>query len=318
MNAQRILITGGCGFVGSNLVRRLIAEDRYVITVVDNLSRGKHSNLGELARRVEMLELDINSPDLDGIFQSRNFAVVVHLSAIHYIPYCESHPTETCRTNIEGTQAVLDLSIKYGVKRFFLASSGAVYASAEKPHKETDDLSPLDIYGLTKITNESQVKLAARKGDCSFIIGRIFNVIGPGETNPHLVPELIERAKQSKCIEVGNVQSKRDYIHVADVCEAIRTLTLSARSQVATFNIGTGKPYDVVEVIECLSHVMGTKLEYKSTVRFSRKVDRPLLEADISRIQAEYGWRPRFTLEDGIRDAFRHSMPGPSSSQSVP
>jgi UDP-glucose 4-epimerase len=307
---ENVLITGGCGFVGTNLVRQLLSEGCPRVTVIDNFFSGKRSNLQDLGDRVRVLEMDIGSADLPALFAADKFSTVIHLAAIHYIPYCDSHPLETCRVNIDGTQALIDSSVRYGVRRFFQASTAAVYKSSETPHSESADLEPIDIYGLSKLANEYQVKFCSRTADCSFVIGRISNVVGPYETNPHLVPELLKRLHASWTIEVGNTSPKRDYIHVADVCRAIMRVTFSSPRGVHICNVGTGKAYSVAEVIKALEKITGRNIAFVSTPQHSRAIDRPLLALDISKISREYGWSPQHSLEDSLRDALEYVWGG--------
>ncbi len=310
MNRENVLVTGGCGFIGSSLIRQLVDQGSHQVTVIDNFLKGKREHLRDLGSRVQVLEMDIGSGDLARLFEASRFSTVIHLAAIHYIPYCNSHPLETCRVNIDGTQAILDLSVRYGVRRFFQASTAAVYESSEIPHSESSKLEPIDIYGLSKLANEYQVRFCSNQFDCSFVIGRICNVVGPFETNPHLVPELLKRLRTSWTVSVGNTGPKRDYIHVVDACRAIATATFNASLGVHVYNIGTGRAYSVAEVIKALEVIFGRTIQSVSTPELSRRIDRPLLAVDISKIQQEHGWSPQYSLEDSLRDAAQYAFEG--------
>jgi UDP-glucose 4-epimerase len=310
MNMENVLITGGCGFIGTNLVRQLLREGCHRVTVIDNFFNGKRDNLQDLEDRVQVLEMDIASNDLPAVFEANKFSTVIHLAALHYIPYCDSHPLETCRVNIGGTQAVLDSSVRYGVRRFFQASTAAVYGSSQTPHSESAKLEPVDIYGLSKLANEYQVRFCSQRADCTFAIGRISNVVGPYETNPHLVPELLRRLRASWTIQVGNTTSKRDYIHVSDVCRAVATMTFDSPPGVHLCNVGTGKAYSVAQVIQTLEQIIGRTIQFVSTPEHIRSIDRPLLAVDISKIKQEYGWSPKQSLEDSLRDALEYVWEG--------
>lgn len=303
----RIVITGGCGFIGTNLVGLLIEKGFSCLTIVDRVLRWRFNGHRVPPRGIEFLELDIRSPEFARELTRIRPAVVVHLAGIHYIPYCNEHPSEAWSVNVKGTQAVLDAALASGVERFFLASTAAVYERSSNPHAETDRLGPEDIYGLCKLTNERQVRAAAVGSRCEFAIGRIFNAVGAYETNPHLIPEILVRLKSRRRIEIGNAESKRDYVHVKDVSTAIFKMVSQTHSQVDVCNIGTGKSWSAVEVLGTLSTILEERIECVSSEKHQRRVDRPILVADNSKIRHEYGWEPQQTFEQALRDALNYA-----------
>jgi UDP-glucose 4-epimerase len=297
------LITGGCGFIGTNLLLELVKGGFSRIVVADKLCRWR---AGKPPEGVEFLKLDILSPEFERVMGTVKPSIVVHLAALHYIPYCNEHPEEAWRTNVDGTQAVLDAAVANGAERFFLASTAAVYKSSLTPHVETDSLGAMDTYGLCKIRNEQQVQEAASRSGCRFAVGRIFNVVGAYETNPHLIPEILERLKVSRRIEVGNLESKRDYVHAGDVARGIVRMVSGIGDSVDTCNLGTGRAWSPVEVVKVLSAILGESIECVSSPQHQRAVDRPMLAADNSRMRHRYGWQPRESLEQALRDALAH------------
>ena len=301
MSSERILVTGGCGFIGTNLVIELLQKGFSDVTILDRAPRRPDST--DLNGRVELVEMDLNSPRLSQFVAQRKFTTVIHLAAIHYIPYCNSHAGETWEVNVKGTQALLQACVSHGVECLFLASSAAVYKPAPGAHTETDRLGPTDIYGLAKLTNERQVQNFASRSNSRFVIGRIFNAVGRYETNPHLVPEVIKRLRVSSRIEIGNTASKRDYIHVRDICRAIVTMTFRREPGVHVVNIGTGNAYDALEVIQLLAKIMDKLITLQPSQKHMRPVDRPMLKADRAKLKLEYGWEPVYTLEEALRDA---------------
>lgn len=285
---KRIVVTGGAGFIGSHLTSYLLGEGSDVL-VLDDLSVGKREFIHEDA---SFKKIDIRSNNLGKVVKGFEPHVVMHLAAIHYIPYCNSHPEETFDVNVMGTRNLLK-ALDNNVK-FFFASSAAVYPPIKESCNENLE-GPIDIYGKTKLIGEDLVKLNYRDP----LIGRLFNVYGPRDLNPHLIPDIIGQLQKGEYkIKLGNLTPKRDFIHVEDVCDAI--ITLLKQDKTGTFNIGSGKAYSVSEIVDLIGKSFSKKIEIIKEDDRVRIVDREVLLADIEKIQEETGWRPKIKLEDGL------------------
>ena len=179
---------------------------------------------------------------------------------------------------------------------FLFASSAAVYPPVSGPLTE-DMYGPIDIYGKTKLIGEDLVKLYYQN---NAVITRIFNVYGPNDTNPHVIPEILSQVKRGKRkIELGNLSPRRDFIHVEDVCEAI--IALLKHGKGGTYNIGTGKEYSVKDIVDLISEILGEKVQVVQVEERMREVERMHLLADISKIQNETGWKPKIELKEGLK-----------------
>lgn len=222
---QRILVTGGAGFIGSHLVPRLLEAGHHVLTI-DNLSFGKMTYLPLTSDTFEFVKSDITDKViLAKILKKFEPQIVIHLAAIHYIPYCNAHPVKTTEINIMGTRILFEFCRKIELDLLFFASTAAVYPIRDVANSENSQLGPIDIYGYTKVIGEDLAKLFYLETNIKTIIGRLFNVYGPNETNPHLIPEIIDQLKSGKReVHLGNLEPKRDYIHVEDVVTSIITL----------------------------------------------------------------------------------------------
>jgi UDP-glucose 4-epimerase len=301
---MRCLVTGGCGFVGSALVRLLLARSCEVV-VVDDLSRGSPENLGPGRDRVPVVREDVRN-GLGPIFASFQPQAVFHLAALHFIPDCDADPSGCLEVNVDGTRAVLEATAELGHRVcLVLASSAAVYAPADRPHHELQDsLGPVDVYGHSKRwAEELAADFTARTGTAAGI-ARLFNVFGPGETNAHFIPSLISQLKAGETVRLGNLSTKRDYIFVDDVAEALLRLALYVRDgQSATVNIGSGRAYAGHEVVDALAAFTSGAAATVDPSRI-RPVDRPVLLADPTLAQKLLDWTPRTGLLDGLRAAW--------------
>ena len=302
---MRYLVTGGCGFVGSALVRRLLAEPCEVV-VVDDLSRGSVENLGPDQDRVRVIEQDVTQ-SLSRIFSSFQPHAVIHLAALHFIPDCDADPARCLRVNVDGTRSVLEaVGALSDPVSLVLASSAAVYAPADGPHREQEDsLGPVDVYGYSKLwAEELAAGFAARTGT-AVGIARLFNVFGPGETNAHFIPSLICQMKAGESVRLGNLSSKRDYVFVDDVADALlRLARYGLDGQSATVNVGSGRAYSGNEVVEALAGLAEAGVAPVTDPSRLRPVDRPVLLADPTLAQKLLDWTPRTSLIEGLRAAW--------------
>jgi len=301
---RKILITGGCGFIGSALVKKLIDYGATVL-VIDNLKTGNDKFLPN-SRKVKFVRADI-SVQGKWLHTIHQFSpeLIYHLAAIHFIPYCELHWDETILTNLLGTYNILKAANNLTVKGIIFASSAAVYPVSEFPHRESDALGPIDIYGLTKKWAEELLYLWSTKNKIPVRVARLFNVYGYNETNPHLIPEIIYQKKNGNSIlKVGNLHPRRDYIFIEDVIEAFIIITktlISKKDEVFDiYNVGTGSSSSVKDVIKTLSEIIGREIKFTSISSKKRKVDRDNLQANIDKLK-QLGWKPKYSLYKGLK-----------------
>jgi UDP-glucose 4-epimerase len=302
---MRTLVTGGCGFVGAGLCRRLCEAGEEVIAL-DDLSLGSEAAVGG---DVRLLVADVRDPDLIDAISAVRPEVVYHLAAIHYIPACEEDPAKAVAVNVEGTQRVLDAAGAAGAGAVVLASTAAVYAPSPDAHGEDAELGPTDVYGLTKLWAEQLAGLFRGRTGVNTAVARLFNVYGPGETNPHLIPTILRQAELGPELRLGNLSTRRSYVFLDDATEALASLgarALGTPHSVA--NIGGSRDYDATELVDSVGGVLGRELTIRSDSSRLRRSDRPRLAADCSWAEAELGWEPRTSLEDGLRAAARRPL----------
>ena len=299
---MKVLITGGAGFIGSAIVPEL-QNSGYDVYVYDNLSFG---NREFIALPDDKFVLG-DTRDLSLVHQTFNEInpdIIIHLAAIHFIPYCNQHPYESADINIRGTMNVLNAakSIK-NLKKLLFASTAAVYPIHDDSVNEQHTVLPLDIYGLTKLTGEYLCKNFFYESQIDTVVCRFFNAFGPNETNPHLIPEIENQLKEGKrTIKLGNLEPKRDFIHTYDMAKAVLALIRLENSGYDTFNLGRGIEYSVTDIVETFEKILKEKIEIVVDPERVRKVERMHLLANVTKLKKTTGWEPEWSIEQGINN----------------
>ena len=310
MTAKRALVTGGAGFVGHHLARKLLEEGCSVM-VLDNFAVGKRENIAALMDHPDFQLSETDLRDEKAAAEAvAAFAptVVFHLAAIHFIPYCSEHPTETIKVNVVGIQHLLEaVRNTPSVKRFVFASTADVYVPQDTPNLE--DRTPtgsFNIYGISKLICEDLIRYyGAICPDVTFVCARLFNVYGPEETNPHVMPDILNYMAHSNTLPLGNVEPKRDYVYVTDVADAF--IALSGDDVPATTaNVATGREYSVKELVEMMGKLTGRDLVIVRDPSKFRLSERMHLIGDNGKISRLTRWSPKHTLAEGLAKLLEH------------
>lgn len=293
---MRYLVTGGAGFIGTNIVKQLLA-DHHEVVILDNYSGGRRAD--RLQKGAQYIEGDIrNQEDLKKATQG--VQGVFHLAAVPRVPYSVEHPQETNENNINGTLNVLIAARDAGVKRLVFSSSSSIYGGDKGEIDLTEDMlpSPKSPYALQKLTGEHYCRLFAELYNLQTVSLRYFNIYGP-----YLDPEgayalvigkfLRQSAGGQPLTICGDGQYFRDYTHVSDVVRAnILAITKDTVGKGEIINIGNGQPYSVNQVAAFIGGPT-TKIP-------SRTGDVLYSKADITKAKQLLGWEPTITLPDGI------------------
>ncbi len=304
---MKTLVTGGAGFIGSNLVDALLARGDEV-TVVDDLSTGRRGNLdGALAAGAELVELDIrDAAALAALAGEKRPETVFHLAAQIDVRKSLEDPAFDAEVNVGGTANVLDAARVAGTGRVvFVSTGGAIYGEGEGqqlPLDEAAPIAPMSAYGQSKYAAEGYLALYERLYGLSSIALRLGNVYGPrqdplGEAG--VIAIFCGLLKQGGRPTIfGDGTQTRDYIYVGDVVSA----ALAARSSEATgpVNIGTGRETDVLELVEALRG-LGGDASFEPEFAPARAGEVQRITIDAGRAERELGWRAEMGLGEGLR-----------------
>jgi UDP-glucose 4-epimerase len=315
---MRVLVTGGAGFIGSNLVDALLARGDEV-TVVDDLSTGRRENLdGALAAGAELAELDIReAAELAELVAAARPEVVFHLAAQIDVRKSLADPAFDAAVNVGGTANLLEAMRAAGnpgdagsgggasTRIVFVSTGGAIYGEGEGkqlPLGEDAPIEPFSAYGQSKFAAEGYLALYERLYGLSGVSLRLGNVYGPrqdplGEAG--VIAIFCGRLRAGEPPTVfGDGKQTRDYIYVGDVVAAALTAAESAAS--GPINVGTGIETDVLELARRLAEIDGAE-GFEPELAPPRPGEVQRISLDASRAERELGWRATTSLEDGLR-----------------
>lgn len=295
---MRAVVTGGAGFIGSNLVDALI-ERGDTVDVVDNLSSGKRENVNERAR---LHVLDIREP-LEELFGELRPDVCFHLAAQADVRVSVERPDYDAEVNVIGTVHVLEAARSVGARVVFSSTGGAIYGECEKPADEASERQPLAPYGTAKLAGEEYLLTYRRLHGMANIVLRFGNVFGPRQ-DPHgeagVVAIFLGRLRDGEtCLIFGDGRQERDYVYVGDVVAAALA---AAEVEGGIFNVGTGRATSVLELYDICRKVAGSELAAEHAPARVGELQRSVL--DVSKAADELGWRPDTSLEEGLRQTW--------------
>lgn len=299
----KILITGGAGFIGSNIVEELVRRGEEV-KVLDNFVTGRRENLKEVFDQIELIEGDIRDKKiLRKALQ--NIDYVIHEAALRSVPRSVEDPLSTNEVNITGTLNLLWEAKNARVKRVVFASSSSVYGDLERfPQIEDQPPSPISPYALSKLAGEHYGKIFSKIYGQEVVSLRYFNVFGPKQDPlseyAAVIPKFILSALSDEPLEIhGDGLQSRDFTYVKNVVEATILATTVPNISGEVFNIACGKTHSILDIKDTITKILGKELKFFHTE--SRKGDVRKTWGDISKMEKLLGHKPKINFEEGIR-----------------
>jgi UDP-glucose 4-epimerase len=301
----KALVTGGGGFIGSNLVRALL-ERGDDVRILDNFSTGNRANLADLAGEIEVVEGELRSYERVHA-ATRGVEIVFHQGALPSVPRSVQDPLTTGAVNVEGTLNVLLAARDEGVRRVVFASSSSVYGNSnELPRVETQNPDPISPYGVSKLAAERYCVSFSRVYPLETVALRYFNVFGPNQDPSSqyaaVVPRFVTAIADGRPVPIyGDGGQKRDFTFISNIVQA-NLLAADAHDVSGTIvNVATGRATTVHELADTIGSILGQRVERE--LYPARTGDIRDSYADVTRAAALLGWEPRVGLEDGLRIA---------------
>jgi nucleoside-diphosphate-sugar epimerase len=299
----RALVTGGAGFIGSNLVEALV-ERGHTVRVLDNFSTGHRHNLAAVERDVELIEGDLRS--YERVHHAvRGCEVVFHHGALPSVPRSVQDPLTTSETNVAGTLNVLLNARDEGVRRLVFASSSSIYGDAPGfPRREDATPMPLAPYPVSKLAAEHYCRVFASVYGLATVSLRYFNVFGryqdPASQYSAVIPRFITAMRDGRPpLIYGSGDQSRDFTHIDNVVAANLLAMDAPDAWGGVFNIACGEDHSLNELVEILNRLLDRDLEPIHAARRPGDVQRSW--ADISRAEQVLGYVPEVDFEEGVR-----------------
>ena len=318
INNKKILITGAGGFIGSHLTEYLVEQGHQVKAFVRYNSRNFWGWL-EKSKYIDDIEIySGNIRDYDSVYKSmKGIEYVFHLAALIGIPYSYYSPLAYIKTNVEGTCNLLQAAKEFNIQRMIHISTSEVYGTAQYiPINEKHPINPQSPYAATKASADYLAKSFYLSFDLPVTIVRPFNTFGPRQSARAVIPTIITQVlNDKKTIKLGNLNSSRDFAYVLDTVEGIFQIGLHDKTIGEIINIGTGEDISIYETVNIVSKLIDDDINIKTKIESKRvrpeKSEVQRLVCDYSKAHKLAGWKPRYTLEEGLEktiDWFRENL----------
>jgi UDP-glucose 4-epimerase len=312
---MKVVVTGGAGFIGSHIADRLLADGHEVV-IIDDLTTG---HVEQIPAKARFYQMELASPWLEEMFRIERPQAVVHQAAQASVRKSVQDPVFDGTVNVLGTVALLQASVHHQVRRFLFASTGgAIYGDIDQtPTPEDAPALPVSPYGAAKLASEVYLRTFHALHGLSFAALRYANVYGPRQ-DPHgeagVVAIFTRRLLAGEPARInGDGKQTRDFVYVGDVADAnARALTSDA---VGSFNVGTGVETEINRVFAILRQLTGSDQQELHGPPLAGEQRRSVV--DPSKIGAVMGWKPRTSLEDGLRETVRYFRETPATTQAA-
>ena len=300
---EKFLVTGGAGFIGSNICKKLVSEGCFV-RVVDNLLTGKKSNLADIINKIEFIEADMGDEHI-AVSAMKDIDVVLHQGALPSVPLSIDDPAATHKHCVDATFTLLLAARRTGVRRFVYAASSSAYGdSPTSPKVETMKPNPLSPYAVSKLVGEYYCSVFSQVFDLETISLRYFNVFGPNQDPKSqyaaAIPAFVTSIMKDQPPTIyGDGEQSRDFTYIDNIVEANLLAAGAKQTEGQVINVACGQAVTVNKIIDMINDCLGKKIKPIYTDPRPGDVKHSL--ADITEAQNILGYKPSVSFESGLQ-----------------
>jgi len=306
---KRILVTGGAGFIGSEVVSQLLKKNASV-TVLDNFSSGKRQYLKNDKKNLKIIKGDITDEKI--VSKSvKDQEYVIHLAALPFIPDSFYYPADFFNVNTTGSVNLLWKSIQSKtVSRFIHISTSEVYGSAQHvPMDENHSTAPHSTYAVSKLAGDRVAFTLHKENGFPVVIIRPFNSYGPQYTQPYIIPEIMNQLLNgNKELMLGNVDATRDFTYVSDTANAIIRSLDSKKAIGEIINVGSNNEISIRDLAFKISKIAKKKIKIRYDESRERPYDVNRLVCNNDKAQKSLNWKPTITMDQGLKKLFQWAV----------
>ena len=283
---KQIIITGHNGFLGSNLLLKLISE-KYDITGISKTIK-KNNSIKQIKRNI----LNIKDSDI------ANNSCIIHLAAITDVVYCEKYPEECYKVNVMATQKILEIARKKNCSLIYPSTSHVYGIPRKLPIKETHPTNASSVYSESKIVGEKLCEMYSKSYGLNISVLRLFSTYGPKNSEYKVESRIITQLLSNRSIKIGNLSPKRDFIYIDDVIRAFQIVIKNLKG-FNIYNVGLERSYSIQEICNILKKLSGKKISIVTDKTKLRKNDIKNVVSDCSKIK-KLGWKPKISINKGL------------------
>ena len=283
---KQIIITGHNGFLGSNLLLKLISE-KYDITGISKTIK-KNNSIKQIKRNI----LNIKDSDI-----AKN-SCIIHLAAITDVVYCEKYPEECYKVNVMATQKILEIARKKNCSLIYPSTSHVYGIPRKLPIKETHPTNASSVYSESKISAEKLCQAYSKSYGLNISVLRLFSTYGPKNSEYKVESRIITQLLSNRSIKIGNLSPKRDFIYIDDVIRAFQIVIKNLKG-FNIYNVGLERSYSIQEICNILKKLAGKKISVVTDKTKLRKNDVKNVVSDCSKIK-KLGWKPKISINEGL------------------
>ena len=313
----RALVTGASGFIGSHLVRRLLADGVEVHALTSTVSSLVPVRLVEVRHDVTLHWGSLaDRSAMDAVVRAARPTHVFHLGAYTHVGKSWDRVDECVAVNVQGTTNLLEALDGSGYERFVNIGTSEIYGDVPSPFQEDMPVRPVSPYSVTKYAAECLCRTFHQGRDWPIVLLRPFNAYGPAQTPDRIIPEVVVRALRSQDLRMTQGVQTREFNFVEDLADGMVRAAVTPGVEGRLYNLGCGEDVSIRDVTKLVLDLMGNPVQ----AHFGALPERPTeiweMRSDSSRAAAELGWRPRHTLEEGLArtiDWYRQELADPRS-----